>query len=112
VTIGSAQFDDPPTVWTLSGEMHLQRERAGVGGKRGVERATRVDHEGIALLKKRADLAELRVGDLRARSPRDQEAYAVAANATRFGRLTRLQLRGQVKVERQMWETRLQPLGS
>jgi hypothetical protein len=102
MSLRGAQLDDPPTVWTLSGEVKLQREGASMSGKRGVERAARVHHEGIALGEKRANLAESRMGDLRARSLRDQEAYAVASNATRFGRLARLQLRRQVKVKRRM----------
>ncbi len=65
MSIGSAQLDNPPTIWTLSREVKLQGEGASLGGKRGVERAARVHHEGIALGEKRADLAELRMRDLR-----------------------------------------------
>jgi hypothetical protein len=44
--------------------MQLQGEGASVGGKRGVERAARVHHEGIALDKECANLAEARMRDL------------------------------------------------
>jgi hypothetical protein len=112
MSLGGAHLDDPPAVSALSGEMQLQLESATMGGKRGVERAACVHHEGVALSEKGTDLVESRMGDLWTGSPRDQETHAVAVDPMRFGRLTCLQLRRQVKVERRRCATRVKPLES
>jgi hypothetical protein len=104
----SAHLDDPLAIRALGREMQLQREVADVGRKRRVERAACIHHEGITFGEKRADLPESRVGDPWPRSLCDQKAYAVAANATRFGWLARLQFCRQVKVERRVRDTRIQ----